>query len=226
MDASLTSLCLFSHSWQEQCSLRPSAQEMLAELEALWHGCCHNLVYDTDVEAVLEEPQPIAVALPAQRAPRGKGAAAFEAVSKEDPASTAANIGKSLSSPAVLRPVDWKFALSNPNHPSSKRLMRQMNAKMLNDPEESFMLLQESSGAWLVVTLEEPHLILFASSTWCHTFGYTAPLAQELIGRSVRDMSAVSGAATEVAVLDTFLRSFAPSFSSSTSRTGAAHHDL
>ena len=45
----LTVLHVFD-SWQRESNLRPSAGEILNELEALWHGCCHNLVFDTDAD--------------------------------------------------------------------------------------------------------------------------------------------------------------------------------
>ena len=202
--------------------MRPTAGEVLTELEALWHGCCHNLVYDTNADLSREEET---LPMPNDSTSSRSVSSAASSVSQDDRQSfspaegqglsglgqsalaksggTAGGAGgagllqsilsqsppsATLSFPGV---VDSRFALSHPHHPASRRFAREVNARMMSASNEQFRFLHESGGAWVVVTLEPPHILYLATLAWAALFDVPSSLLDSWTGRPLRDVLSI-----------------------------------
>ncbi len=46
---------LITRGWQHEPALRPSASEVLSELECIWMGCCASVIVDAEVQPEMSE---------------------------------------------------------------------------------------------------------------------------------------------------------------------------
>jgi hypothetical protein len=176
-----------THSWQRERNLRPSASEVLNELEALWHGCCHNLVFDTDADMTVTNIEPSRYYFHSPCSPICKKfitdfVIVIFSENRILPSSPVDGVGQSNSrfSGTILTSVtniltfqsspshpngdaNFSFVLAHPYHPLSRRFVRSMNESMRNHPDERFRHLQDSGEAWVVLSLEAPHVLLHAT---------------------------------------------------------------
>eukprot|EP01038_Epipyxis_sp_PR26KG_P004307 gene4307-6103_t len=151
-------LDMITRGWAQEISNRPSAQDILTELESMWMGCCHSLFYETDVpilEIVSDGLQNSAVVA------RRPSLANFTAMNWS-------SIFPSASSQVL--PSDSLYRILN---------------GLQTESDNGFSSFESSPHPWLLVSCDSSQIVLYCTNSWLNLFNMTA---SEVLGKSFKDI--------------------------------------